>query len=96
MSFGAPTAARSAPSRARPAARPGARLLVGFARRPPKSTRLTLVNGGPGLVIHDSDDVLSVVSLTVDAGWITAIDIIRDPDKLTAVPDAAGGPQPHA
>jgi RNA polymerase sigma-70 factor (ECF subfamily) len=27
---------------------------------------------------------------------VTAIDIIRDPDKLTAVPDAAGGPQPHA
>jgi RNA polymerase sigma-70 factor (ECF subfamily) len=86
---------RAEPREARGAARV-ARLLVGFARRPPKSARLTLVNGGPGLVIHDSDDVLSVVSLTVDAGRITAIDIIRDPDKLTAVPDAAGGPQPHA
>jgi hypothetical protein len=27
------------------------------------------------------------MALTVDAGRITAIDVIRDPDKLTTVPE---------
>jgi hypothetical protein len=29
--------------------------------------------------------MISVVSITIDAGLITAIDIIRNPDKLTRV-----------
>lgn len=70
-----------------------ARLLAGFARRPPQSARLTLVNGAPGLVIRDADNLLSVVSLTMDGGRITAIDIIRDPDKLCAVPDPETAPE---
>jgi len=41
----------------------------------------------PGLVIRDSGGVLTVMALTVDAGRIVAIDVIRDPDKLTAVAD---------
>jgi RNA polymerase sigma-70 factor, ECF subfamily len=36
-------------------------------------------------VRRDADGVLSVMALTVDAGRITAIDVIRDPDKLTGV-----------
>jgi RNA polymerase sigma-70 factor (ECF subfamily) len=39
--------------------------------------------------------VLSVVSLTMDSGRITAIDIIRDPDKLTAVPHPETAPAPR-
>ena len=44
--------------------------------------RAALVNGAPGLVMRDADGVLAVLALTVDAGRITAIDVIRDPDKL--------------
>jgi RNA polymerase sigma-70 factor (ECF subfamily) len=64
-----------------------ARLLLGYARRPPLRMRTALVNGTPGLVIRDADGVLTVMALTVDAGRIVAIDVIRDPDKLTAVAD---------
>ena len=45
------------------------------------------VNGAPGLVIRGDDGELSVMAFTVDAGLITAIDLIRNPDKLTKVPD---------
>jgi len=64
-----------------------ARLLLGYARRPPLRMRTALVNGAPGLVIRDADGVLTVMALTIDAGRIVAIDVIRDPDKLTAVAD---------
>jgi len=75
---------RAAPALEHGAA-PIARLLVGYARRPPRWMRTALVNGAPGLVIRDADGVLSVLALTVDGGRITAIDVIRDPDKLTGV-----------
>lgn len=45
------------------------------------------VNGVPGLVVRDGDGGLSVMAFTVDAGLITAIDLIRNPDKLAKVPD---------
>jgi RNA polymerase sigma-70 factor, ECF subfamily len=66
------------------------RLLAGFARRPPLQVRTALVNGSPGLVMRDADGVLGVVALTIDAGRITAIDVIRDPDKLTAAAGLLG------
>ncbi|WP_395103773.1 sigma factor-like helix-turn-helix DNA-binding protein [Actinomadura sp. SCN-SB] len=47
----------------------------------------TDVNGVPGLVIRGDEGVLSVMAFTVDGGLITAIDSIRNPDKLAAVPD---------
>ena len=47
--------------------------------------RMVLVNGTPGLAVRDAGQVLSVIALTVDDGRITAIDIIRDPDKLTTL-----------
>jgi RNA polymerase sigma-70 factor, ECF subfamily len=39
------------------------------------------VNGAPGLLVEGQGTV-SVVALTVDAGRIRAIDVIRNPDKL--------------
>ncbi|MEW2352384.1 RNA polymerase sigma factor SigJ [Spirillospora sp. NPDC029432] len=45
------------------------------------------VNGAPGLVVVDGDGGLSVIAFTVDAGLITAIDLVRNPDKLVRVPD---------
>jgi RNA polymerase sigma-70 factor (ECF subfamily) len=42
-------------------------------------------SGAPGLVLRDADGVLSVISFTVDGGRIAAIDVVRNPDKLTGV-----------
>ncbi|TYB44113.1 RNA polymerase sigma factor SigJ [Actinomadura chibensis] len=49
--------------------------------------RPATVNGAPGLVVRDADGGLSVLAITVDAGLISAIDLIRNPDKLTHVPE---------
>ena len=59
--------------------------MLGYGRRPPSGMRVALVNGAPGLVVRDSGGVLSVIALTVDGGRITAIDVIRNPDKLAGV-----------
>ncbi|MEO3766257.1 RNA polymerase sigma factor SigJ [Streptomyces sp. B8F3] len=53
----------------------------------PLDIRPVEVNGTAGLAIRDGDGHLSVLSFTVDAGRITAIDIVRNPDKLAKVPD---------
>jgi RNA polymerase sigma-70 factor, ECF subfamily len=77
-------------------ARQVARVVLAFARRPPRSVGLVTVNGAPGLVLRDADGVLTVLAVTVDAGRIVALDAIRNPDKLTAVPDRGGiRPHPH-
>ncbi len=85
-------AVRAEPRSARGAAQI-ARLLAAYARRPPRQLWPALVNGTPGLVLRDADGVLSVLALTAAAGRITAIDVIRDPAKLTRVagafPDAS-------
>ncbi|MFD4143771.1 RNA polymerase sigma factor SigJ [Streptomyces sp. NPDC058572] len=60
-------------------------LLIGFTRRPLRQLRIAQVNGAPGLVVSGADGNLSVVAFTVDAGRITDIDVVRNPDKLTAV-----------
>jgi RNA polymerase sigma-70 factor, ECF subfamily len=39
------------------------------------------VNGAPGLLV-EGEGTISVVALTVDAGRIRAIDVIRNPEKL--------------
>jgi RNA polymerase sigma-70 factor (ECF subfamily) len=74
------------------AARPGAQgaeqvaaALLALTRRPPRQIVMATVNGAPGLVLRDADGVLSVVSFTVDGGRIAAIDVVRNPDKLTGV-----------
>jgi RNA polymerase sigma-70 factor (ECF subfamily) len=37
--------------------------------------------------MRDASGTLSIVSLTVDAGRIVAVDIVRNPDKLGRVPE---------
>jgi RNA polymerase sigma-70 factor, ECF subfamily len=44
-----------------------------------------VVNGESGLVIRDAEDILSVLTLTVDNGRTVAIDVIHDPVKLSRV-----------
>ena len=46
-------------------------------------------DGGAGLVVHDRYST-SVVSLTIDGGRITAVDIVRNPDKLRGLTEEAG------
>jgi RNA polymerase sigma-70 factor (ECF subfamily) len=74
------------------ASRPGAQgagrvaaALLALTRRPPRQISMATVNGAPGLVLRDADGVLSVISFTVDGGRIAAIDVVRNPDKLTGV-----------
>lgn len=64
-----------------------ARWLLALARRPPQSLRIAIVNGGPGVVMRDADGVLTVIAFTIDAGRITALDVMRNPDKLAGVPE---------
>ncbi len=63
-----------------------ARGMIAFARRPPQAGRLADVNGSPGLLLRDADGILTVIGLTTDDRQITAIDVIRNPDKLHALP----------
>jgi RNA polymerase sigma-70 factor, ECF subfamily len=55
--------------------------------------RIVDVNGSPGAVTVAGDDV-SVMSFTLDGGRITAIDVVRNPEKLRAsgVPGRAERP----
>jgi RNA polymerase sigma-70 factor (ECF subfamily) len=62
-----------------------ARWLLALARRPPQGLRMAAVNDAPGLVMRDADGVLTVIAFTIDAGRITALDVMRNPDKLDRV-----------
>lgn len=67
-----------------------ARINIALARKYARGDgRLAEVNGAPGIVLTSSEGVLTVMSFTVDAGRIVAIDVIRNPDKLTNVPEGA-------
>ncbi|WP_230421145.1 RNA polymerase sigma factor SigJ [Actinomadura soli] len=53
--------------------------------------RVTTINGAPGVVARGIDGHLSVAAITVDAGRIVAVDVIRNPDKLTTVQELDAG-----
>jgi RNA polymerase sigma-70 factor (ECF subfamily) len=66
-----------------------ARALVALGRASARAGRETsggfaTINGAPGLVLDDGEAV-TVVSLTIDAGRIVAVDIVRNPEKLRHV-----------
>jgi RNA polymerase sigma-70 factor (ECF subfamily) len=48
--------------------------------------RMVDVNGMPGLFGRDSDGVPNVMAFTVDDGRITAVDVVRNPEKLRDLP----------
>ena len=62
-----------------------ARRLLDYNRRPARSVRAASVNGAPGLVLDDADGIRTVMAFTVDAGRVVALDVVRNPDKLTTV-----------
>jgi RNA polymerase sigma-70 factor (ECF subfamily) len=62
------------------------RALIGFARAAARhgiepEGRFARVNGSTGLVIRERG-AINVYSVTIDAGRIVAIDVVRNPDKL--------------
>ncbi|HEX4692231.1 MAG TPA: RNA polymerase sigma factor SigJ [Solirubrobacteraceae bacterium] len=65
-----------------------ARTTIGLARTGGKgaTVRIVDVNGMPGLLAEGADGIATVVALTVDDGRITAIDIVRNPEKLRDLP----------
>ena len=65
-----------------------ARGMLALAARPPRGGTLAEVNGAPGIVLLDADGILTVIAFTVDRHRITALDIVRNPEKLTHVPVA--------
>lgn len=71
----------------REAARVAPMLVAQASTVGPLDIRPIEVNGAAGLAIRDGNGQLSVMSVTVDAGRISAIDIMRNPDKLALIPD---------
>ena len=72
-----------------------ARFLLGLARkraaRSDVSIQPAAINGGPGLVVHVGGRLDHTMAFSVDArGAISAIYVVRNPDKLHAVPPAGG------
>jgi RNA polymerase sigma-70 factor, ECF subfamily len=63
------------------------RVLAGMVRHYAGEFSMTIaeVNGAAGLLI-DTNEGSTVVALTVDAGRVRTIDVIRNPDKLRHVP----------
>jgi len=65
------------------------RLAQSFARGTSRLVRFGFINGLPGFVTVEEGDTLQTTALALDAGRITAIYIVRNPDKLRHVESAA-------
>ncbi|MFI0410781.1 RNA polymerase sigma factor SigJ [Actinomadura sp. 3N508] len=65
--------------------------MLAFSGAPVPEMRVTTINGAPGVVARGIDGNLSVAAITADAGRIVAIDVIRNPDKLTTVQEPHTG-----
>jgi len=64
-------------------------MLIGLARASARTGRggrgrLASVNGATGIVVEEGETT-SVYSLTIDAGRIVAIDVVRNPEKLAGL-----------
>lgn len=57
-------------------------LLTLFAKQMSRMVRYGLINGLPGFVTIEQDDVLQTTALQIEDGKITAIYVMRNPDKL--------------
>jgi RNA polymerase sigma-70 factor (ECF subfamily) len=47
--------------------------------------RPALVNGRPGAVVILGDRVVSAVAFTIDGGRVVGMDLLADPERLSAV-----------
>jgi RNA polymerase sigma-70 factor (ECF subfamily) len=66
-----------------------ARFFVGVSQKAeaqlPMQLRETTVDGLPGLVVVQNDEVMHTMAFEIDDGKITAIYVVRNPDKLRHV-----------
>ena len=53
-----------------------------FAEKRSRLVRYGFINGLPGCVTIEQDDILQTTALQIEAGKITAIYVMRNPDKL--------------
>ena len=53
-----------------------------FAQNPSRIVRYGLVNGLPGFVTVEHGNVLQTTALQIEDGKITAVYVVRNPDKL--------------
>jgi len=60
------------------------RVVLGLARKGMAGAEVEFVdvNGAPGVLVREASGTISVGAFTVDGGRITAIDVVRNPDKL--------------
>ncbi|THV41462.1 sigma-70 family RNA polymerase sigma factor [Glycomyces buryatensis] len=69
-----------------------ARFLVGSARKSPESWHQPIyINGSPGLITVMGGLVDGVISLGIENGRITKVDIVRNPDKFHGLRTASAG-----
>jgi len=60
-----------------------AKYILGVTRKdPPRWVELVDVNGSPGVLFRDAHGVTNITSFEVAEGQITAIYVLRNPDKL--------------
>jgi len=57
-------------------------LAVHFRKHGSTLIRTALINGLPGFLTREADDELQTTALEIDDGMVTAIYIMRNPDKL--------------
>ena len=53
-----------------------------FAAHPSQLVKLGFINGLPGFVSMEADGVLQTTALAIEDGQITALYVVRNPDKL--------------
>lgn len=63
-------------------------LALRFVDHPSRLLRYGLINGLPGFVTLEFDDTLQTTALQIEGGQVTAIYVVRNPDKLTRIPKA--------
>src|SRR5690606_5022270 len=59
-----------------------AKLAEIFAEKSSRLVRYAYINGLPGFITVEDDDTLQTTALQIEAGKITAIYVVRNPDKL--------------
>ncbi|MBI4905228.1 MAG: sigma-70 family RNA polymerase sigma factor [Acidobacteria bacterium] len=57
-----------------------------FAQTMSRLVRYSFINGLPGFVTIEQEDTLQTTALEIDGGRITAIYVVRNPDKLRHIP----------
>lgn len=58
-----------------------------FAARPSHLVRYTVIDGLPGFITVEAEEIVQTTALQIEDGTVVAIYITRNPDKLRRLPD---------